>query len=134
MSTSRRHFTLEEANTLVPWLQDIFRDIQGMRERLVQAMGAMRELSIRARSNGEGTMDKELAEREKELGRLNETLQRRLEQINEKGILVRDIDRGLVDFLALREGREIFLCWILGEDHISSWHELDTGFAGRKPL
>mgnify|MGYP001609171373 CR=1 FL=1 len=134
MPTSGRHFTLEEANTLVSWLQELFTAVLEMRERVVQAMSAMRDLSIRARSNGGGTADRELAEREKELTRLNEALQERLEQVNRRGIVVRDIDRGLVDFPALREGREIHLCWLLGEDRIGFWHEPDAGFAGRKPL
>jgi len=131
---SSRHFTLDEANALVPWLHDVILDIQGMRERMAQAMGAMRELSIKARANGEGTVDKELSQREKELNSLNEAIQRRLEQINQKGIIVRDIDRGLVDFPALREDREVYLCWLLGEERIRAWHDLNTGFAGRKPL
>ena len=49
------------------------------------------------------------------------------------GVEVKDLDRGLIDFRTIRRGREVYLCWMLGEgDRITWWHELDTGFAGRK--
>lgn len=66
------------------------------------------------------------------------TIVRRMEeavkQIDAWGITLRDIGTGLVDFPALASGRPIWLCWKLGEDEIASWHELDSGIAGRKPL
>jgi hypothetical protein len=62
--------------------------------------------------------------------RLEETL----EEITDRGIIVRDVASGLVDFPSLREGREVYLCWISGEDRIEYWHETDRGFAHRQPL
>jgi hypothetical protein len=50
------------------------------------------------------------------------------------GCVLKDPDKGLIDFLSLRNGREIYLCWVLGEERINFWHYLDTGFAGRQPL
>ena len=55
-------------------------------------------------------------------------------QIQETGVLVKDLDIGLVDFPCLMEGEEIYLCWKLGEDRIAFWHGTDEGFTGRKPL
>jgi hypothetical protein len=56
-----------------------------------------------------------------------------LRDIAELGVEVKDPDRGLVDFRTVRRGREVYLCWQLGEgDRIAFWHDLDTGFAGRK--
>ena len=52
----------------------------------------------------------------------------------DRGILLKDPDRGLVDFPVLREGREVYLCWLLGETTIEFWHDIDAGFAGRQPL
>jgi hypothetical protein len=49
-------------------------------------------------------------------------------------IVLRDLDRGLVDFPALREGAEVYLCWQEGEEEIGFWHEPEAGFAGRRPL
>ena len=53
---------------------------------------------------------------------------------DERDIVLRDLDRGLVDFPALRDGEEIYLCWVDGEPDIAFWHGLDAGFAGREPL
>ena len=61
-------------------------------------------------------------------------MRRLLETLEESGIVLRDIDRGLVDFPALSDGREIYLCWELGEDEVAYWHELEAGFGGRQPL
>jgi hypothetical protein len=52
----------------------------------------------------------------------------------ERDIVLRDLDRGLVDFPAVRDGREVYLCWVEGEPDIEFWHDLDAGFAGRQPL
>ena len=48
--------------------------------------------------------------------------------------MLRDVERGLIDFPAIRDGQEIYLCWLLDEDEIGFWHEPDAGFAGRQPL
>jgi hypothetical protein len=50
------------------------------------------------------------------------------------GVVVKDLDAGLVDFPAERDGRAVFLCWQLGEDEVAFWHGVEEGFAGRKPL
>ena len=61
-------------------------------------------------------------------------LRREVEGLNAKGIVLRDPESGLVDFPAKREGREVFLCWRLGEDRVAFWHGPESGFAGRRPL
>ena len=55
-------------------------------------------------------------------------------QIHEVGALVKDLDQGLVDFPARREGEDVLLCWRLGEDEVAFWHGLEEGFSGRRPL
>ena len=57
-----------------------------------------------------------------------------LNRITRNGVLLKDLQRGLVDFPHLSEGKEVFLCWELGEMEILYWHEIETGYAGRKPL
>jgi hypothetical protein len=54
--------------------------------------------------------------------------------LQEAGIVVRDIDRGLIDFPTIRDGEEVYLCWELGEDSIDWWHDLEDGYRGRQPL
>jgi hypothetical protein len=65
---------------------------------------------------------------------LAEALREGLEQLADWGIELKDISTGLVDFPALRDGREVYLCWRVGELKVAFWHEIDTGFAGREPL
>ena len=55
-----------------------------------------------------------------------------LHQIQDMGIQVKDLTIGLIDFVALRDGREIYLCWKYGEDNIQFWHEIEAGFSGRQ--
>ena len=55
-------------------------------------------------------------------------------ELRELEVVLRDLDRGLVDFPSLRDGREVYLCWQEGEDEIGFWHEPDAGFGGRRPL
>jgi hypothetical protein len=66
--------------------------------------------------------------------RAQQTLRAELLWLAEQGILLRDPDTGLVDFPADREGRRVFLCWRLGEDHVAWFHEEQSGFSGRKPI
>ena len=61
-------------------------------------------------------------------------LQRAIAELQGADIVVRDVIRGLVDFPAVRDGEEIYLCWIVDEPEIEHWHELDAGFAGRRRL
>lgn len=130
-----RHFTIEEANALVPWLRDTFTEVRGLRDRMATGVAAARDMTMKSHSNGGGgAVDRHLADIEKELTKLNESIQQRMDDVQRKGIIVRDVDRGLVDFPSLRDGREVHLCWVLGEDAVGFWHETDTGFGGRKPL
>jgi len=57
-----------------------------------------------------------------------------IEKVQGMGVELKDVEVGLIDFRSIREGREVYLCWQLGEEHVTHWHELDTGFAGRQPL
>ena len=57
-----------------------------------------------------------------------------LNQVKEMGVYIKDIDKGLCDFPYMRHGRVVYLCWHLGEDTITHWHDIEAGFAGREPL
>jgi hypothetical protein len=60
--------------------------------------------------------------------------QRCVADLHGADIVVRDLARGLVDFPAIRDGAEVYLCWLVDEDQIAFWHDLDAGFAGRRRL
>jgi hypothetical protein len=121
-----RHFTRQEANALLPRLEPLLRQLRESKDRLTDAE-AHQVLSEAAAGNGGGEPGRQVGEAFLEVRRLLDTL-------SESGIVVRDVDRGLLDFPAIRDGREVYLCWELGEDEVSHWHELADGFGGRQRL
>ncbi len=127
-------FTVEEANDLVPDLELAFGRLgrlRGEASALVDALGggdrAMEVLNGGEAGPGLGA----LADR---FRTLVEEINAVVEQVNEMGCLVKDIDAGLVDFYGVREGEPIFLCWQFGEPAVAHWHPVEEGFASRRPI
>jgi hypothetical protein len=121
-----RHYSLEEASALLPWVEEQLVRLRSARDRLGDAE-ARAELAEAGQGNGGGSPGKVVSEgflelREAMLG------------LREREIVLRDLDRGLIDFPSLRGDREIYLCWEEGESEIGFWHDPETGFAGRRPL
>jgi len=121
-----RHYTVEQANAALPWVAD---RLQRMRDAHAQLndQEARAALTAVAPSNGGG-----------EPGRLVShaflALRSGLGELQAMEVVLRDLDRGLVDFPSLRDGTEIYLCWEQGEEEIAYWHDPETGFSGRRPL
>ncbi len=111
----------------MPKLAAIFEEIQTVKEDLDERRAELTEVLDSAKTNGGG--QKAAYHFSK-----NQKIHRLLDRIEKMGVLVKDLDRGLVDFPHLRGSREIFLCWMAGEKEISYWHDLDSGFAGRQQL
>ena len=86
------------------------------------------------RGNGGGIPPAQLADATAEVEAHARRLAKLVDEINEHGAEVKDIETGLIDFPALRNGETVLLCWQLGEDEIGFWHRADDGFAGRRPL
>ena len=112
-----------------------------MVERLVDAKRAFDaaqersdEVGRRIAGNGGALPPAELGEVHAEVARLAEELAAALDDLDELGILVKDLDTGLVDFPSELDGEPVLLCWRLGEDEIAWYHGHDDGFAGRRPL
>ena len=107
-----------------------------MRERqaLVRAGRRRAELAARIAGNGGGIAPREVADASSELERAAAAVTSCVERIHDLGALVKDLDTGLVDFPARHRGRDVLLCWRLGEDEVAHWHGLEEGFAGRRPL
>ena len=129
-----RLFTLEEANELVPWLEERFDAMSPLRAELLEHQETLLSLLRRWRSNGHSSSEEEIAAAEGEVTRLTRRLQDAVKEITDRGIQVRDISRGLVDFPSDREGEIVYLCWQRGEARIDWWHPTDTGFSGRRRL
>jgi hypothetical protein len=124
----KRHYTLEQARALRPWVTERVRRLAEAQTRLV-ALGERAEPALRALDPGSGGSypGREAAQPLVELSLA-------LGELEAVDIVVRDVERGLVDFPALRDGEEVYLCWLVDEDEIRFWHGLDAGFAGRRPL
>ena len=129
-----RLFTLEEANQLVPWLEATFQRLVPAQEELTALQSRLLVLQRQRRSNGASSSQSEVTQVQEEQDRLGQRFEESIREITNQGILVRDVARGLVDFPSIREGREVYLCWIGGEEQIEFWHETDRGFAHRRPL
>jgi hypothetical protein len=131
-----RQFTLEEALAALP---DVARHAQKMvdaRAALLAAAGASAGLRGTGSTNGSGASNGRTAEESDRLERLRAELMAEVDALEQIGVLVKDVDAGLVDFPARHpdSGEPVFLCWHVGEETIGYWHEPEAGFAGRTPL
>jgi hypothetical protein len=121
-----RHFTVEEANGMLSLLEAALEELRGARDALTDAeLHSL--LADAAPANGGGRAGRQVGEAFVRVRGI-------LLGLEQTGIVVRDIDRGLADFPAIRDGREVYLCWQRGEERIEFWHELEAGFRGRQPL
>lgn len=123
-----RLFTIEEANELLPGVRSTLESIQKMYSALGRYRDAARAASAVSESGGGMRGGADYVKALYEVGKLTT-------ELNESGIQLKDYSRGLIDFPCMRDGRVILLCWQLGEaEQIEWWHEIETGFAGRKRL
>ena len=121
-----RHFTREQANALLPQVEPLLRELREARDRLTDSE-AHELLATAAPANGGGAPGRMVGDAFLQVRDL-------LARIQGLGIVIRDIDRGLIDFPAIVEDREVYLCWQLDEPEIEFWHDLESGFGGRQPL
>jgi hypothetical protein len=135
-----RFYSLDDANALIPELAEVTGRLRDLRTELVLLRDAYRD---REGSLVEELMSAEPApeEDDAELRRLRLRMRGLVDQmqadvawLDGRAIVLRDIPTGLLDFPALVSGREVWLCWQLGETRVDFWHRLDEGFAGRRPL
>ncbi len=132
-----RHFTIEEANRTLPLVRmivrdivELFPDVQRRRERLDDLQAKSRRRSPRP-----GDLHaEELEQMERELEADEARLRGYLRELSDLGPELKDPFVGLVDFPCFVQGRDVSLCWKLGEDEIAHWHEADEGFGGRRPV
>jgi hypothetical protein len=130
-----RYFTPEEANELLAEVRPAAEELVERRHALMVVTGRRARLVSRIAGNGGDFDPQEPRELQEELERVAEAVGEAVERLERLGVLVKDADRGLVDFPALRaDGEEVLLCWEVGEDEVAYWHGLEEGFAGRKPL
>ena len=121
-----RHYSVEQANAAIGWVRERIERMRAAREQLGDEE-ARAALSEAAPGNGGGAPGTVVSEAFLDL-------RNALLELHEMDIVLRDLERGLFDFPALRDGREVYLCVEDGEDEIGFWHDLETGYGGREPL
>ena len=127
------YFTREEAEALLPQISVVLRKIQERRKIMQQSEEELGALHALAMGNGHH-LHEGISKLQKDLAEHIQALQILINELNDFGCELKDPNTGLIDFLSLRNGREVYLCWHLGEQRINYWHHLDAGFAGRQPL
>ena len=130
----KRVFTVEQANRALPLVAQIVTDIVAQWTIVSEMEQRLSAVPKRVRSRRDGTVyDEEIAHSESSLDSERAKLQILIDELKALGVELKGSD-GLCDFPSERDGREVYLCWRLGEPAVHYWHELHTGFAGRQPL
>jgi hypothetical protein len=135
-----RFYALDAADALVPDLAQVTGRLRDLRVELIGLRDRYREreAALTGGARGSGAVpapeDPELRRLHLRMRGLVDQMQAEVAWLDERSIVLRDIPSGLLDLPALVAGRQVWLCWRLGEDAVGWWHELDTGFAGRRPL
>ena len=125
-------FTLAEAERTLPLVRRIVQDLTAEYPAWRAAVGRFEILTGGARADW-GETQELIAARDTVTAHA-ERINRYLQELEAVGCVFKGFEAGLVDFYSLREDRPIFLCWRLGEDRITHWHEIESGFAGRQPI
>ena len=129
-----RVFTPDEGNAALSELRPLVEAMVEGKRALDDAQERRDDIAQRIAGNGGGIPPAELGALEAAVEEAAKTLAGTIGEIQAMGVLVKDLDTGLVDFPGQRAGQDILLCWQLGEDEVAFWHGLEDGYAGRQPL
>ena len=128
-----RQFTLDEAERLLPRISGLLLRMQELNREHDQLQEKVWEVERKMASNGH-LLEAELNQARQRMAKAAADVNRLIEEVQALGCELKDVEQGLVDFRTVMEGREVYLCWKLGEPGIAWWHELETGFASRRSL
>jgi hypothetical protein len=121
-----KHYTREEAQALLPQLRQWLERLNRLREDLSRFEKRLSGMTDQGHDVGGGTVNSWI--------RALADMQQILAEFQRRQIFIKDLSRGLVDFPAIINGREVFLCWEADEETVEFWHDLETGFSGRERL
>jgi hypothetical protein len=122
-----RYFTLEQANETVEIIRPLMDEVQAIRRKILESQPeAWTAIEKSVGNGGNRALSAMIQDFEK--------LDALVHRILETDVLIKDINTGLLDFPALRNGHEVYLCWQYGEGEIAFWHEVEAGYAGRQPI
>jgi hypothetical protein len=122
-----QYFTLQEANETLNIIRPLMDEVQVIRQKILENQPEAWPAIEKSAGNGGNRALSNLVQDFEKLDAL-------VHQIQDTGAQIKDINTGLLDFSALKNGREVYLCWQHGEDDIQYWHEIEAGFAGRQPI
>jgi hypothetical protein len=122
-----RYFTLQEANETLDIIRPLIDEVQKIREAILRNQPEAWPAIEKSAGNGGNRALSNMVQDFEKLDAL-------VHQIQDMDVLIKDINLGLLDFPALRDGREVYLCWQYGEGEIAFWHEVEEGFAGRQSI
>ena len=120
-------FTLAEANQALETIRPLMEEVQAIRQKILAKQPEAWPAIEKSAGNGGNRALSDMVEDFENLDAL-------IHQIQDTGAQIKDINTGLLDFSALKDGREVYLCWQYGEGDIAFWHEVEAGFAGRQPI
>ncbi len=122
-----RYFTVSEANGLLPVIEPLMADLLARRAKVVRQYGQLKPVLNEHGGDIGGASATEMAHDFRQIESL-------IKRIQSYGCVLKDMNIGLLDFLAERDGREVYLCWRYGEPQVSHYHDLHTGFNSRQRL
>ncbi|MBM2826325.1 MAG: hypothetical protein HW403_389 [Dehalococcoidia bacterium] len=131
-----KYFTFEEANNFIPQLSTMMEGVRDCRRRIAakeQELSQMKGQRVGGNGNYRAN-EREIRRVQEEINELVGELQQLVSQVHAVGCVVKDMEMGLVDFLTLRDGEEMYLCWRLGEERIGFWHTIEGGYGARQPI
>ncbi|MBI3027736.1 DUF2203 domain-containing protein [Candidatus Woesearchaeota archaeon] len=126
----QKYFTVDSAQKQIPKIKKSLLKLQ----HLKKAIDAILSIRIDPMEVEHDEFLETNTKLNKEYHKLSYEFYKELENLEKTGCVLKDLEQGLVDFYCKFEGRDIFLCWKLGEEKVKAWHEADDGFAGRKPI
>ncbi len=129
-----RYFTREEADRLLSQVRPLVEEMQRRSLVLEHLQREVDSIERRLKGNGHLGEARELERKQQALREVRQGIARTVAEVQDLGVEVKDLTTGLVDFRAVRDGREVYLCWRVGEPRVEWWHPLEGGFAGRQKL
>jgi hypothetical protein len=128
----KKTYTLDEANAMLPLLRVILRDVTALANELRDRYERL--VRLQQAKGLDKAHEEEVQHLLEEFERGQERMREYEQELEKLGVELKDYYTGLIDFRHLRDGKEVYLCWRLGEDEVAHWHELNAGFSGRKKL
>lgn len=124
----KKYFSVDEVNSVIPDISTVVQELVDLKKSIELKIPKIKPVISKAGSNGGGS--KSLSEHLVSISKMEELIT----ILNKTGCILKDVNVGLIDFPHIKDGKEVYLCWKLGEKRVAFWHEIEAGFAGRKPI